>query len=159
VNSLKDGLEDGFDYRVYGGNTWSKKHHVNVVERPVIAGIKNAVHYPKYMKRPQPEPVPESAQAVTGPEGGEGEGTVTARGDAATGEIQLLTTRSVAIPLEKQVEREWFVDRIPTGSTPGGTWDWTTLSRRPVHTERGSEGLYGHWFDGDPAGLAVGKGD
>jgi hypothetical protein len=157
--SLGEGFKGGFAYRVYGGGTWSKQEHITLVDRPVVAGVRAAVHFPKYMKLPHPQPVPESAPVVTGPEDGEVEVTVKARGDVGSGAVQLLVPTSARLPAEKQVERAWFEDRVPPGATTGGTWQWTTLTRRPVHTEQGSYGLYGHWFEGDPVGLAVGQGD
>ncbi len=169
--SLGEGFKNGFDYRVYGGGTWSRQQRITLVDRPVIAGVRAAVYFPKYMKVPQPQPVPESATLVTGPyceqlgekkdgkQYSEVEVTVKARGDVDAGTIQLLAPHARPIPLEKQVERAWFEDKVPSGTTTGGSWEWTTLTRRPVHTEKGSYGLYGHWFEGDPVGLAVGKGD
>ncbi len=157
--SLGEGFKDGFRYRVYGGRTWSRQERITLVDRPVIAGMRSAVHFPKYMKIPDPQPVPESAVVVSGPEGGEVEVIVQGRGDVAGGSVQLLEATMARLPAEKQVERPWFEDRVPAGTISGGSWEWTTLTRRPVHTEKGSLGLYGHWFEGDPVGLAVGKGD
>ena len=157
--SLGEGFKDGFKYRVYGGRTWSKQERITLVDRPVVAGVQTVVHFPKYMKLPRPQPVPESAPVVTGPENGQVEVKVKARGDVGSGAIQLLVPTIARLPLEKQVERAWFEDKVPVGATPGGSWEWTTLTRRAVHTEKSAFGLYGHWFDGDPVGLAVGKGD
>ena len=94
-SSLGKGFEDGFRYRVYGGRTWSKQQAITLVDRPVIAGVRTQVVYPKYMKIPQPQPTPPQAVAVAGPEGTKDdpsfvEVVVTSQHDVARGEIQLL---------------------------------------------------------------------
>src|SRR5262249_7039013 len=87
--TLGTGYEEGFSYRVYGGRTWSKKHTIRLIDRPVIAGVERAVYFPKYMRIPDRHPVPADAVEVTGPEGGEVEVVVQGR-NASAGEIQWL---------------------------------------------------------------------
>jgi hypothetical protein len=162
--SLGEGYEDGFRYRVFGGGTWSKEYTVRLVERPVLVGVNTAVYYPRYMGIPEPHPTPPQVAQVTGPEGvkddpGEVEVVVTAQGDVDRGEIQLLKPAVQAIPRERQTERAWVEDKIPFGAAADGTWEWEKRDRRMVHTEPVDIGTHRHWFEGDPVGHTVNKGD
>jgi hypothetical protein len=159
VSSLGAGFEKGFRYRVFGGGTWSKRYAINLVERPVLVGVDTSVYYPKYMRIPEPFPTPPQAVEVTGPEGGQVEAVVRAQGEVAAGDIQLLVRDHQPIPRDRQQERAWFEEKIPVGATAGGSWNWQTVEKRTVHTEPAALGTHAHWFQGDPAGQAVGKGD
>jgi hypothetical protein len=157
--SLGESFRDGFHYRVHGGGTWSRRHEIRLVERPVLVEVRTAVRYPEYMGIPEPRPTPPQATRVTGPEGGEVEVTVCAEGQVAAGEVQLLTHGQRQIPAEEQVERVWVADKPPAGATPEGTWAAESRSGRAAHTEPPAVGPHGHWFQGDPAGHAVTPGD
>jgi hypothetical protein len=157
--SLGEGYEDGFRYRVYGGGTWSLERTIRLVERPVLLSVNSAVYYPAYMGIPEPHPTPPQAVEVTGPEGGEIELRVEARGQVAEGEIQLLRPAMRPIARPNQVERVWFEDKLPFGATTEGAWSWERRDGRPVHTEPQAIGTHRHWFQGDPVGHVVGAGD
>ncbi|HWG45822.1 MAG TPA: hypothetical protein VN688_23880 [Gemmataceae bacterium] len=157
--SLGDGYENGFRYRVYGGRTWSVQHAVRLVERPVLLSVASAVYYPAYMGIPEAHPSPPQAVEVTGPEDGEVELRVEARGQVADGEIQLLRPTMRAIPRKEQTERVWFEDKVPFGATTEGTWNWERREGRSAHTEPAAVGTHRHNFQGAPAGHVVGTGD
>jgi hypothetical protein len=159
AGSLGQGFEKGFRYRVFGGGTWSKQFTINLVERPVLVAVDTGVYYPAYMRIKDRHPTPPQAVEVTGPEGGEVEVRVQAQGEVEAADIQLLKPSTQAIARDKQVERSWFEDKLPVGVTPGGSWDWQTVDKRNIHTEPAALGTHGHWFQGDPVGLVVGKGD
>ena len=116
------------------------------------------------MKIPQPQPTPPQAVAVAGPEGKPDDPSfvevlLTSQHEVASGEVQILEPSTARIPLEKQQERAWFDDKLPTAVTPGGNWGFSTLAGRKAHTEPASVGTYGHWFQGDQVGLAINRGD
>jgi hypothetical protein len=157
--SLGDGYENGFSYRVYGGGTWTVAHRIRLVERPVLIGVDSAVYYPAYMGIPQPHPTPPQAVEVTGPEGGEVELRVEARGQVATGAIQLLKPALRPIARKDQSERVWFEDKAPFGATAEGTWERRRHEGRAIHTEPPAIGTHRHWFQGDPVGHTVENGD
>jgi hypothetical protein len=157
--SLGDGYENGFHYRVYGGQTWSVQHTIRLVERPVLVSVGTSVYYPAYMGIPEPHPTPPQAVEVTGPEGGEIEVSVEARGQVADGAIQLLKPAMRAIPRQDQTEHVWFEDKVPTGATLEGAWSWEQRGGRLVHTEPAALGTHRHWFHGAPAGHVVGTND
>ncbi|HEY7310093.1 MAG TPA: hypothetical protein VH643_12095 [Gemmataceae bacterium] len=157
--SLGEGYENGFRYRIYGGDTWSVQHTIRLVERPVLVNVNSVVYYPKYMGIPEPHPTPPQAVEVTGPEGGEVEVRVEARGQVADGEIQMLRPALRAIPRRDQSERVWFEDKMPFGATTDGTWTWERREGRPAHTEPAAVGTHRHSFQGAPAGHVVGTGD
>jgi hypothetical protein len=156
--SLGDGYQDGFRYRIFGGDTWSTEYRVRLVERPVIIGKEVAVYYPAYMALPEPHPIAPQAKVI-GPEDSEVEVAVTAQGVVASGEIQLVAPGVKHIPPHQQTERVWFEGNLPYGTTAEGTWNWTSLKNRPVHTEPQAVGTHSHWFQGDPAGLEVARED
>ncbi|HTU21161.1 MAG TPA: hypothetical protein VMG10_24115 [Gemmataceae bacterium] len=157
--SLGDGYENGFRYRVYGGDTWSIQHTIHLVERPVLVSVGSAVYYPKYMGIPEAHPTPPQATEVTGPEGGEFEVRVEARGQVADGDIQMLRPAIRAIPRQEQEERVWFEDKAPFGAATEGTWSWERREGRIAHTEPAAVGTHRHWFQGAPSGHGVGNND
>lgn len=157
--SLGDGYENGFRYRVYGGDTWSIQHRIRLVERPVLLSVGSAVYYPKYMGIPEAHPTPPQATEVIGPEGGEVEVRVEARGQVAEGDIQMLRPALRSIPRQDQEERVWFEDKVPFGATAGGTWNWVRREGRSAHTEPTAIGTHRHWFQDAPSGHVVGNND
>ena len=84
------GYESGFRYRVIGGRTWSREHHVRLVDRPVITSVDTAVWMPAYMGISEPRRNPPQTTEVTGPENGEVEVIVRSHGEVARGDVQLL---------------------------------------------------------------------
>jgi hypothetical protein len=158
-SSLGDGYENGFRYRVYGGGTWSVQHVIRLVERPVLLSVASAVYYPAYMDIAEAHPTPPQAVEVTGPEGGEVEVRVEARGQIADGAIQMLKPAMRPIPRHEQTERVWFEDKIPFGATTEGTWQWEPHDGRPSHTEPVALGTHRHWFSAAPSGHVVGSND
>jgi hypothetical protein len=157
--SLGDGYKDGFHYRVFGGGTWSKENTIRLVDRPVITNVDTAVYYPAYMAIPEPHPTPPQASEVTGPEDGSVEVIVTAQGDVASGDVQLLKPGIRRTPERAQKERVWFTDKLPMGVTEEGTWSWETMRTRKVHTEAPAFGTHRHLFHGDQVGHAIAPGD
>ncbi|MBY0229645.1 MAG: hypothetical protein K2W96_10235, partial [Gemmataceae bacterium] len=151
-------FREGFTYRVFGGGTWSKLHKVKFVERPVVASAKAFTRLPAYARIDKLAPVADQA-TVTGIENGAVVVRVQGKGDVAEGEIQLLEPALARLPADKQEEQAWYDDAPPGGTSTGGNWEWTKHRRRPVHTEPPSIGTYGHWFQEDPKGLRVGRGD
>jgi hypothetical protein len=157
--SLGAGYQNGFRYRVFGGDTWSQEYRIRLVDRPVLLSVNTAVYYPAYMRIPEPHPTPPQAAEVTGPDGGEVEVVVEAQGDVASGDVQLLKPGFKAIPLHAQTERSWFEEKLPFGASTEGNWHWEHFRNRPVHTEPVTLGTHGHWFQGDPVGHSVTPGD
>lgn len=160
AGSLSKAFKTGLTYRVFGGRTWSPLYRIDFVDRPVVAEVKIATRLPEYARNPNLTPVPDQA-IVTGFEKGRVNVRVKGKGDVARGEIQLLAPTVVPLSAvdQQKAEEAWFGDSVPTGASPGGTWEWSTLRRRPVHTEPASIGTYGHWFQGDPKGLVIRPGD
>ncbi len=157
--TLGAGFEKSFRYRVFGGGTWSKRHGVQLLERPEFDVAQTNVYFPAYMTVPGAHPVPAQAVEVSGPEGGEVELVLQPRNQVSEGEIQWLVPTTRPIPLDRQQERVWVDEKLPVGAAPGGTWDWQAAGKRSAHTEPAAVGPHGHWFQGDPVGHTISKGD
>jgi hypothetical protein len=157
--SIGPAFQKGFHYRVHGGGTWSERRDIRLVDRPLVTSIDTAVFYPSYMAIPEAHPTPREATAIIGPEGGEVELTLQAEGQVAEGDIQILKPGVRSLPAKEQAERVWFEDKIPDNAAPGGTWEQDRKAKRPAHTEPFAMGTHGHWFQNDPAGLAVQAGE
>jgi hypothetical protein len=146
-SSVGEGFENGFSYRVFGGGTWSKKHTVTMVDRPVLASLQTVLHYPKYMEIPEPRVGTLQTANVTGPETSEVEVLVQTEGDVKDAEIQL-------------VDRVWFDDRLPAGAHADGIWQWDRkFNGKIAHTEPATPGTHQHWFQAASAGFTVQPGE
>ena len=150
------GWEKSFRYRVRGGGTWTRLHHVTIVDRPRIADLATRLFYPEYMGIGQARTgAPQSAD-VAGPVGSSVEVTVRVEGDPVEGEIQLLQPRTVMVDVADRPERVWFAEKLPDGVAPVGTWEWVAGPEgRRAHTEPAAGGEHQHFFSGDAAGLLV----
>jgi hypothetical protein len=158
-DSLGEGYEDGFRYRVFGGGTWSVQHRIRLVERPVLVSVNSLVHYPAYMGIAEPQLTPPQSPEVTGPEGGQVEVRVEVRGQVAEGEVQMLRPTMRDIPRAEQAEHVWFEGKLPFAVKQEGTWKWERRQGQAAHTEPVAIGTHRHWFDGDPVGHTVGSGE
>jgi hypothetical protein len=150
------GFDSSFNYRVRGGETWTRRNRITVVDRPSIVSLGTVLRYPEYMQIPEPRYGPPQVADVTGPVGSTVEVEVQSKGDVAQGEIQLLDTRMARVPLGERPERIWFQERLPDGASMEGRWDWDfRLLARPAHTEPAASGIHGHRFGGAQVPLAV----
>jgi hypothetical protein len=165
--SLGEGYEHGLKYRVFGGGTWSKEQRIRLVDRPTIEGVSASVYYPDYMGNPGPQP-PKDPKELLCPEGGSIEVVVAAKGDVASGEVQLLRRATQRIPEHRHKERAWFPAsssargeqlRLPVGAQAELTWNWEEHQKQIVHTEPAALGTHRHLFHSDPTGFVVGTGD
>jgi hypothetical protein len=146
-SSIGEGFENGFSYRVFGGGTWSRKHSVMMVDRPVLASLQTVLHYPKYMQIPEPRVGTLQTANVTGPEASEVEVLVQAEGDVKNAEVQI-------------VDRVWFEDRLPAGAHADGIWQWDRkFNGKIAHTEQAAIGTHQHWFQAASAGFTVQPGE
>ncbi len=160
--SIGQAFQDGFDYHVYGGGTWSAKYHIHLGPRPLITAVDTAVYYPAYMGVPEAHPTPREASEIIGPEGGAIEVILQAEGRIHEGEIQRLKPAVRPVPPEKQTPRVWFEDAPPAGvpaASVGGVWNREKKGKQAVHTEPPVVGPHGHWFQDDPAGFDVQQGE
>jgi hypothetical protein len=154
------GFETSFNYRVRGGGTWTRRNRITFVDRPSIVCLGTTLHYPEYMQMPEPRYGPPQLADVTGPLGSTVEVEVQSQGAVAHGEIQLLQTRPVRVPLLQRPERIWFQERLPRGAKKEGRWDWDfRLLARPAHTEPAASGVHGHGFTGARVPLVVRPGE
>jgi hypothetical protein len=146
--SIGAGFEHRFQFRVYGGGTWSKQYQVAVLDRPALLDLHTVLHYPEYMGIGEPKVGPPQIADVTGPEESQVEVVVQAEGAVQEGEIQFLASRIGRIEPNNQMERVWFQDQIPPGARADGTWQWEQRKGgRPAHTEPPAVGAHGHWFE------------
>jgi hypothetical protein len=152
------GQEKSFSYRVYGGRTWTRLHHVTIVERPRIVELHTLLHYPAYMGISEPRVGPPQVPDVTGPVESQVEVVVRVEGEAVEGEIQLLQpeVRATEFAEADRPERPWLAGKLPAGVNDVGTWEWVTgPDGRLSHTEPPAAGEHQHYFGGDPQGIDV----
>jgi hypothetical protein len=150
------GLQNSFSYRVRGGGTWSKKYSVTMLDRPRIVGLQTAVHYPKYMRIPEPRLGRPQTADVSGPVESTVEVTVQVEGDASQGEIELLQRQSKLVDVLDREERIWFKDQMPSGATPHGTWEYDEeLIGARGHSDPTAAEQHNHGFEAAPIGFEV----
>ncbi|HET6882866.1 MAG TPA: hypothetical protein VFI31_22045 [Pirellulales bacterium] len=155
-----EGLEKSFAYRIHGGGTWSKKHHITMFDRPKIVDLKTVLHYPDYFELGDEGILPQSSTDVTGPETSGVEVRVESEGDVAEGEIQLLDVAWEQVPVADREERIWFERQVPQGAVSEGNWQWDAQTHeRPTHTEPPAAGIHGHRFHTAPVGFQVEPGE
>ncbi len=153
-------LANSIEYRLIGGGTWTRKHRIEVIERPTITDIFTAVHNPEYMKLPEPLIGPHQISDAAGPVGSDIEVFVDVAGDVVTGEIQLLSPVTKMKPIEDRKERVWFESTLPEGARAEGNWQWDhTLKFRVAHTEPPAAGPHGHLFHSTKTGFEIQPGD
>ncbi len=145
------GMQHSFTYRVRGGGTWSKQYRVTMLDRPKIIGIQTALHYPKYMRLPEPKLSPPQSRDVTGPRDSTVEVTVDVQGDASEGEIELLEQRVSTVEAQDRRERVWFTADMPSGAKPQGDWqiDEQLIGSRG-HTNPPTAAVHLHGFESAP---------
>jgi hypothetical protein len=107
-SALGTGFEHKFNYRIYGGGTWSKEYTVTVLDRPAIASLRTVLHFPEYMGIAEPRVGPPQTADVTGPEESQVEVVVQVEGDVKEGEIQLLEPAPTkTFPMQPKAGSEW----------------------------------------------------
>lgn len=159
-NFTLSGMEQSFDYRIHGGGTWSRLHHVTMIDRPQIIELRAAVHFPGYMGFPEPRVNPPNVADVTGPQQSTVEIMVATAGDVTVGEIQLYQPRVRQVEVSDRIERVWFAEAIPDGAAVEGAWEWDLrLLARNAHTDPASPGQHRHLFHSAPRGHAVRPGE
>ncbi|MBP87069.1 MAG: hypothetical protein CMJ64_10195 [Planctomycetaceae bacterium] len=150
------GLQNSFSYRVRGGGTWSKKYNVTMLDRPRIVGLQTAVHYPKYMRIPEPRLGRPQTADVSGPVESNVEVTVKVEGDASEGEIELLQRQSKLVDVLDREERTWLKDEMPSGAKPHGTWEYDEeLIGSRGHSDPAGGEQHSHGFEAAPIGFEV----
>lgn len=153
-------LANSIEYRLVGGGTWTRKHRVEVIERPAIADMHTVVRFPEYMKLPEPKVGPSQTGDAAGPAGSDVEVIVEAAGNVASGELQLLTPVTKVRQVTERQERVWFEGSLPAGAAPEGTWQWDHgLKFRPAHTDVAAAGPHSHGFHSAKAGFEIQSGD
>jgi hypothetical protein len=153
-------IDASIEYRLVGGRTWTRRHRVDVLERPTIAGLHTVVRYPEYMQLPEPKIGPPQTGDAAGPVGSDVEVVVDVAGDVSTGELQILTPVTKMRPVADRRERVWFEGTIPQGARAEGNWQWDFgLKFRAAHTEPPAAGQHGHGFQGAPTGFEIQPGD
>jgi hypothetical protein len=158
--NIGDGFKDGFEYRVYGGGTWSKLHKIAILDRPEILSQHTVLHFPEYMGEMPPRVGQPGALEVIGPEGSQVEVVVESKGQVSAGDIQFVEYRQPAAGMKNVRERAWFQNELPAGATRDGTWTWDDQRfHRQTHTEPPALGVHGHWFQDAKDGFAVGTND
>jgi hypothetical protein len=160
--SLGTGFDHTFQYRIYGGGTWTKLYQVTVLDRPAIVSLHTVLHYPEYMAIPDRVNPPQTAD-VTGPEKSQVEVVVQAEGDVAEGEIQFLEPRIGRIEPNRQIERVWFEEQIPGGAKADFNWQLVEKQQRTAHTMPAEVEIdqfgYSHSFQVAPVAFQVQRGD
>jgi hypothetical protein len=151
------GYEKSFTYRIRGGGTWTKQHRVTIVDRPRIAELQVALHYPEYMGIVEPRLNPPQSADVTGPIDSQVEVVVRAEGEVKEAEVQLLEKRLVVEERSERPEQPWYTEKLPPGVNEQGAWVWEADNGRTYHTEPAAAGEHQHYFVGDPTGLPVKK--
>ena len=154
------GMQRSFTYRVRGGGTWSKQYRVTMLDRPRIVGIQTALHYPEYMRLPEPKLGPPQSPHVTGPRESDVKVTVDVQGDASEGEIQLLEHRVSTIAVRNRRERIWFSDEMPAGAKVQGKWEFDeALVGSRGHTDALNAAAHAHGFERAPTPFEVLSGE
>ncbi|HJT33988.1 MAG TPA: hypothetical protein VJ783_18225 [Pirellulales bacterium] len=155
-----EGIETSFHYRVHGGGTWSKQHHITMVDRPRIVDVRTVLHYPEYFGLGEDGVIPQPTPDVTGPETSAVELHVKSEGDVAEAEIQLLEVAWEKSPVAERDERVWFETKIPEGAVAEGNWQWDNEKLKcPAHTEPPAAGVHGHRFHTAPVGFQIEPGE
>ena len=77
-------------YRVHGGGTWSKQYSIDLLDRPRITSVRNAVHFPEYMRVAKPRVSEEGVIDISGPVESRIQISVGFEGDVSEGQIELL---------------------------------------------------------------------
>lgn len=150
------GMQHSFTYRVRGGGTWSKQYKVTMLDRPRIVGLQTAVHYPKYMRIPEPRFSRAQTADVSGPIESTVKVTVQVEGDASEGEIELLQRQSKLVEVLDRPERVWFRDEMPSGAKPHGTWEYDEeLIGSRAHSDPAAGEQHNHGFEAAPIGFEV----
>jgi hypothetical protein len=150
------GMQHSFKYRVRGGGTWSKQYKVTMLDRPRVVGLQTAVHYPKYMRIPEPRIGRAQTANVSGPIESTVKVTVQVEGDPSEGEIELLQRQSRLIENLDRPERVWFRDEMPSGAKPHGTWEYDeALIGSRAHSDPAAGAQHNHGFEAAPIGFEV----
>ncbi|MBC8356285.1 MAG: hypothetical protein H8E66_30265 [Planctomycetes bacterium] len=150
------GMQHSFTYRVRGGGTWSKQYRVTMLDRPRIVGLQTTLHYPKYMRLPEPRLGPPMSPDVIGPQGSTVEVSVDVQGDASEGEIELLEQRVSMVEVHDRRERVWFIDEMPTGAKKQGNWQLDAeMIGSPGHTDPPNAAAHAHGFERAPTPFEV----
>src|SRR5207244_2712913 len=145
-----------FAFRVHGGETWSRKQHITMVDRPRILDLHALVHYPEYMQMGEASVSPQPTADVTGPEQSQVEVQVQVEGEVAEGEIQWLEVAWKPVPVLDREERVWFQGKLPDGVVAEGNWQWDVEKhQRPTHHEPPVAGVHSHQFHTAPIGFQV----
>ncbi|MFV1967893.1 MAG: hypothetical protein ACC628_20875 [Pirellulaceae bacterium] len=154
------GMQGSFTYRVRGGGTWSKQYKVTMLDRPRVVGLQTAVHYPQYMRIPEPRFGRPQTADVSGPVESTVEVTVQVEGDASEGEIELLQRESKLVEVLDRSERIWFRDETPSGAKPHGTWEYDeALIGSRAHSDPAAGEQHHHGFEAAPIGFEVMPGE
>lgn len=159
--SLGTGFESGFSYRVVGGGTWSVRHSVELLERPVILSARAAVLHPEYMAIPAPLTAKGDGD-VSGPEGGSVEVSVEASGSVSEQEIQLVELATREVPVRGAAPaRVWFDGALPAGAKADAAWQWrdNDLGRARTHAHPQHSGAQTHSLTADGTPFAVARGE
>lgn len=153
------GMQNSFSYRVRGGGTWSKKYNITMLDRPRIVGLQTAVHYPEYMRIPEPRLGRPQTADVSGPVESTVEVTVQVEGDASQGEIELLQRQQKLVDVLDREERVWFNDEVPSGAKPHGTWEYDEeLIGSRGHSDPTAAAQHNHGFEAAPIGFEITRG-
>jgi hypothetical protein len=146
---LPAGFDKEFTYRVYGGGTWTRRHTLKLVERPVITDMYTVVHHPKYMDLPPAKRLSTAhTEEVAGPTGGKIEVVVGSRGDVTKGEIQIVEERTKRERVKFRPERIWFEKDVPAGAAKE-SWSW---NHEAYHERQHAHFSDAPAFGGVPAG-------
>jgi hypothetical protein len=89
-DSIGPGFEQGFQYRLRGGGTWTKLERVTIVDRPAIADLTAVLHLPEYLGIREPVVSRRGATEIRGPEGSLVDLIVRPEGQVARGHVEFL---------------------------------------------------------------------
>lgn len=96
------GFEVGFEYRIFGGGTWSPLQSIRWIDRPSIDAMTIRIHHPEYMGIPEPRINPPKDRDIVGPIGSTVEVQVTTQGDVAHASLDLLGEMPATFAMEQR---------------------------------------------------------
>lgn len=118
-------LDQSYDYRIVGGQTWSPVHRLTMIQRPTIESIRVTLELPRYFGLAEPITITDRAQIVA-PIGSTLHLTAIAQGEVTAANLQQIAPATLGAPHEPNPLSLWIDDQLPGDSQTVGDWYWTS---------------------------------
>lgn len=118
-------LDQSYDYRIVGGQTWSPVHRLTMIQRPTIESIRVKLELPQYLGVAESISITDRAQIVA-PIGSTLHLTAIAQGEVTAANLQQIAPATFSAPHEPNPLSLWIDDQLPGDSQTVGDWYWTS---------------------------------